>query len=411
MQKLFLLILLLTFSLSQVQAGFFSDLFDRADESKDKQFQEVEEEVMDADAYIEPRYQEEKVFSDENFEEFEEDTSTIKSKSIFLSYLKQPKKVYINQHFSVEIKAVLTGSNLKSIGTEFVGGKDFKVLNPNAPWVESAEKSHTNTYHIKLTSAKSSLPHFRIVTTNKRGESSSETLKSYPQKLVGLKKSEFFSNVLASDFNLISHHEKEYDDKSNIILMEINASKSNLEDFHLPFAIREGIDSIHEQNNKQNIFYFVIVPNYQKVLKFKYFNLQTNKFNRISFPIMISDSSVSTQTGLNPQKSKIFLYKVIALLSFALLFLLLFMKYKKSYLLFLALFIAVYTIVTKLITNNLTLPKDIMIRILPTENSTIFFKTAQTMEVKVLSKKNGYIKVLLPNTKIGWIKDVDLSKN
>ena len=408
MRKLFFGIALLALTFSQAKAGFFSDLFERADESQETQFQE---EVLNEDIYSEPLYQEEKVFSDEDFEELEEDTTHIKSKSIFLSYLKQPKKVYINQHFSIELKAIVTDENLQSIGTEFIGGKDFKVLNPNSPWVENAAKSHTNTYHIKLISQKSSLPSFKIVTTNARGKSNSETLKSYPLKLIALKQSEFFSNILATNFHLISHHEKKYDDKSNIVLLEINASESNLEDFHLPFAIREGIDSIQEAKTSQNIFYFAIVPNYQKELKFNYFNLNSNKFNRISFPIMISDSSISTQTDLNPQKSRFFLYKVIALLSFGLLFLLLYFIYRKNYLLYIALFIAIYTMFTKLITNNLTLPSDIMIRILPTENSTIFFKTSQAMEVKVLHKKDGYIKVLLPNTKIGWIKDVDLSKN
>lgn len=415
MKKFFGFFLFLTLLFTQAEAGFFSDLFEVVDEKKEKQFKEVEEEVFSADEYYntapEPIFSEEKVFSDDSFEEIVEETSFIESKNIFLSYLQNPKKVYVNQHFTIEIKAVLTSENIKSIATNFIGGKDYKILNVDSAWKQVGDKSYTNAYTIKLTSLNATLPNIKVSSTNTKDRKSSETLSAYAQKLVALKENELFSNVLAEGFNLLSHNEKKYDDKSNIVLLEINASHANLEDFHLPFALREGIDSLVKSENGQNIYYFAILPNYQKELKFKYFNLSTNKFNRISFPILISDSSISTQTDLNPQKSKYFFYKVIGLLSLALLFLLLYIKYKKGYLLFLALILSIYTIYTKLLSNNLTLEKDIIIRILPTHNSTVFFKTAQAMEVKVLHKKNGYTKVLLPNTKIGWIKDADLSKN
>ena len=415
MKKLFHFILFLTLLLSHAEAGFFSDLFEVDDEKKEKQFKEVEEEVISADDYYnssqEPEFMEEKVFSEDSFDEIEEDTSFIESKNIFLSYLQKPKKVYVNQHFTIMIKAVLTSENIKSISSTFVGGKDYKILNEDAPWKQIGDKSYSTSYTIKLSSLKASLPHIKVTSINTKGKKSHEILKAYAQKLIALKESALFSNVLANNFTLISHNEKKYDDKSNIILLEINATHANLEDFILPFATRQGIDSLVKTDGGQNIYYFAILPNYQKELKFKYFNLSSNKFNRISFPIVVSDNSISTQTDLNPQKSKYFFYKVIVLLSLALLFLLLYIKYKKGYLLFLALILSIYTIYTKLLSNNLTLKKDVIIRILPTENSTIFFKTAQDMEVKVLLKKNAYTKILLPNTKIGWIKDADLSKN
>ncbi len=415
MKKIFHFILFLTLLLSHAEAGFFSDLFDVADEKKEKQFKEVEEEVISADDYYnsseEPQFIEEKVFADDSVGEIEEDTSFIASKNIFLSYLEKPKKVYVNQHFVIKIKAVLTSKNIKSISSTFVGGNSYQVINKESPWKQIGDKSYSNAYTIKLTSLKSTLPNIKVTSTSKSGKKSTELLHAYPQKLIALKENTLFSRVLSDTFTLISHHEKKYDDKSNIILLEINATHSNLEDFMLPLASRQGIDSLVKNAYTQSIYYFAIVPNYQKELKFKYFNLSSNKFNRISFPIVISDSSISTQTNLNPQKSKYFFYKVIALLSLALLFLLLYIKYKKGYLLFLALILSIYTIYTKFLTNNLTLKKDMIIRILPTKNSTIFFKTAQELEVTVLLKKNGYTKILLPNTKIGWIKDADLSKN
>jgi len=416
MKQLLSLTLLLMLFLSQAEANFFSDLFDGVDEKKEKQFEAVEEEVISADEYFdtsdEPSFTgDEKVFSDNATQDSEEDDSFIKSKNIFLSYLSNPKRVYVNQHFTIEVKAVLTEENLQSISTKFSKGKGYKVLNPHARWKKNAEKSYSNRYTIKLLTAKSKLPDIIVSATNGAGDISQETLKSYAQRVTVLKENNLFSNILAKEFTLLSHHEKKYDEKSNIVVLEINASASNLEDFHLPFASREGIDSITEQGDSQSIYYFATIPNYQKEFKFKYFNLNTNKFIRISFPVVVSDTSVSTQTGLNPHKSKYFFYKVLALLSLSLVLLLLYIRYKKGYLLFLALILAIYTIYSKLITNNLTVPKGVAIQILPTHNSSVFFKTNQAMDVKVLLKKNGFTKVLLPNTKIGWIKDDDLSKN
>ncbi len=413
MKKLLFSSLLLLFFLSHAEANFFTDLFNMADEKKDTQFKEVEEEGSTIEEYydsaIEPQATQEKVFSDDmGSDKTEEDLSFIKSKNIFLSYTKAPKKVYINQHFIITIKAIITAPDIKSIATRFLGGNAYQILNPNAQWKKIGDKSYQNSYILKFTSAKSSLPNIRVSARSARGEKSSEILQAYAQKRIALKKSDYFCLVLAKDFTLLSHHEKQYDDKHTIISLEINATEANLEDFTLPFALRQGIDTIKQKHNTTYIYYFAILPSYQKELKFKYFNLNSNKFNRISFPIVVSDNSISTQTNLNPQKSKYFFYKVIALLSLALLFILLYTKYKKGYLLFFAMVIAIYTIYTKLISNNLTLHKDMLIRILPTQNSTIFLKTASDMEVKVLLKKNGYTKVLLPNTKIGWIKDDDL---
>ena len=126
----FFLFLVLTFT--QAEANFLSDLFEVIDEKKENQFKEVEEEVFTADDYYnssqEPIYSEEKVFSDDSFEEAVEETSFIESKNIFLSYLQNPKKVYVNEHFTIEIKAVLTSENIESIATNFMGGKSIKSL-------------------------------------------------------------------------------------------------------------------------------------------------------------------------------------------------------------------------------------------------------------------------------------------
>ena len=50
--------------------------------------------------------------------------------------------------------------------------------------------------------------------------------------------------------------------------------------------------------------------------------------------------------------------------------------------------------------------------ILPTKNSTIFFKVDSNQHVEILQRKNGFIKVLgLDNDFIGWIKEDSFGTN
>jgi len=410
MTRFWLLVSLLLFAV-EVQAGFFGDAFESSGIEITSEPIAQEPDLDDSDFTL-PVQKEKMVFSQEEETETEdENTRFVSSQSLFLSTVNSPKKVYLNQHFTLRIKAVATGREVHQIRSQFLDGKDYKIYNPKSPWKKVGDNSYLNQYEIKLLSKTAQMPAIKVFVEDKRGAVISEVLEPVALSLIALKKSEVFSGVVASALNIHSHHAKKYDDNSNIVLLEINATNANLEDFHLPFAIREGIDSLKNANHQQSIYYFATLPNYQKTLKIKYFNSQTNRFNILTLPILVTDSSVSTQTNLNPQKSKYFFYKLVLLFALMFILVLAYFKYKKSYLLIFAMLIALYTMYTKLLTHTLVIPKGIMIRILPTESSTIFLKTAQKTEAQLLLKKSGYSKVLLPSKQIGWIKDVDISKN
>jgi uncharacterized protein YgiM (DUF1202 family) len=56
--------------------------------------------------------------------------------------------------------------------------------------------------------------------------------------------------------------------------------------------------------------------------------------------------------------------------------------------------------------------KDSFVYILPTKNSTIFFKLQNNQSVEILDKKNGFVKVLILDSNfIGWIKEENLGTN
>ncbi len=392
----------------------------------------VEEETISADEYLDSSSEDEKIFEDasaddndnnvdvveekaisddEDFssETFDQESDPfIKERNILLSFAKKPDKVYLLQHFKVDIKALIPQTNIKAIATDFIGGKDFKVLNRDSQWIKTGENSYENSFYFKLLTPAAKLPNIKVTNQTQNGGVRSEILKPFAPKIVKLREDELFCKVIAKNLEVLHHQERKYDENANIVVLEINATLGNLEDFHIPVALREGIDQLKENLTKQKIFYFAIVPNVKKRFKFKYFNLSRNRYEVISFDIKPIDTKISTHTELNPQKNKYILYKVVFLIAMALLFVLLFIKYRKYYLLFIALlFIALLSFVQMPITKA-KLPAGSALRILPMSNSTVFFRTKIPLEVDILLKKEKYTKVLLPNKKIGWVNNEDI---
>jgi hypothetical protein len=439
LNRLFVYLLFSTLFITTLQASFFGDLFGEKEQATPTVTQEeprilIEEDVSidqqmdradqsdnkvefaDENIYIESDIGESssvkefedspKAFDEQEeitFEEELENDIYVESKTIFLSYVDQPKKIYLSQHIRVKVKAIVTNPRLNTLTTQFLNSKNVEILNPNRAWKKVSGEVYQNSFIYKIFSTGAKLPDI-MVTASQNSRSKSEKLKSFQPDIVALYEDAEFCRVLSHDFTIVSHTEKKYDEKSNIVVMEISANSANLEDFHIPYAIKDGIDKIYKNENGRSIYYFAIVPKELKKFKFKYFDLVSNKYNIVTFPIELVDSSISTQTDLNPQKNKYILYRAIAIFILGLIVLIFYFKSKNLFLLFLALVIFLYLIYSQVPISKATLNKGVELKILPTENSTIFYKVQEEVKADILLKKDGYIKVLLPNKKIGWIK-------
>jgi len=458
--RTFFLALTLLLLHSQLDAGIFDSLFGTSEKKSDVVVEEsdelspqneeeiispsdqeqiiadekviVEEEVISADEYMDssdenqdaifedqavapepPAYQEESAVAEEDITDIaptapEENDPFIKVRNILLSYVKKPEKIYLLQHFPITIKAIIPQTNVTAIQTEFVGGKSFRVLNPDTPWVKTGENSYENTFYLKLLNKDAKLPNIKVTNQTANGTVKSELLKAFRTKIISLREDELFSRVIADNLQVMHHQERPYDESANIVVMEINATNGNLEDFHIPFASREGIDQIQNKGLYQKIYFFAIVSNVKKHFKFKYFNPQKNRFEIVSFAIKPIDTSISTHTELNPQKNKYILYKVIFLVVMALIFVGLFIFYRKYYFLLGALVFIGLLAYVQIPIRKVQVPSGTALRILPMPSSTVFFRTDKPTEVDILLKKKQYTKVLLPNKKIGWIKNEDI---
>lgn len=331
-------------------------------------------------------------------------TPAIKENIIFLSYEKKPQRVYVNQIFKIKIKAVIATNDFDNIVTSFQDGTYTKVLNPKNSWKWFNDNIYFIEYYLKVTSPTAKLPGINISVYKSSKLLVSKTLKPFTPEVIKLKQNETFSGVIAKNLRVIKSKTTKFDKKTNILVMEIEALQGNLRDFNVQSTIKNGIDSFKESLPYSKIFYFAILPNTQKEFQFSYFNTDKNKFESFIIPLEVVSEDTSTQLELNPKESKISMYKNIILTGIAFLSLIIFFFRRKMVYIIIFLGIAIYLFIFYNPFDSIIVPKNTKIRILPTYNSTIFYITDRKIVAEKLNTTKEYIKILLPNGKIGWIK-------
>ncbi|NPA73525.1 MAG: hypothetical protein GXO12_02325 [Epsilonproteobacteria bacterium] len=331
-------------------------------------------------------------------------TQNIRQNLIYATYANKPERVYVKQIFKVEVKLIVAIKRFDKISTKFIRGYKVDVLNPKSPWQKRGDSVYFNTFYYKVNSEKSRFPKIYIKILKKGRVLSAYTLGPIDTKIVKLQKSNLFSGVIAQNLKVEKAKTTKYDDKSNILVMEITGKLANLKDFNLSGVIKNHIDSYSVNLPDMKIFYFAILPKKRKFFEFTYFDTTQNSFKKFSIPVKVKSEDTSTQLELNPKDSKLTLYKNIALAVAAFISLVLFIIRKKIVYLLIIIASVAYLLLFYNPFDTIIISKDTKIRILPTYNSTVFYITDHQMSVEKLNEIDGYIKVKLPNGKIGWIK-------
>ena len=335
------------------------------------------------------------------------------AKNLYLSYKKIPTNVYKNQKFEVTVKALITTTNFDNLTTSFFNHSNIAILNPNSQWKKISYDVYENTFYFKVKNSNFRLPDIEVKLLNENSIIDTSQLSTTPIRYSDIGKGdERYSNVIADKILLKAYKTKQYNNNEALTIIDIDGINSNLEDFKLKNIAEQGVSAIKELDATQNLVYYFVTPIYQKNLIFTYYNSATKSFKDIKVPLILQNELVSTQTDLNPNDSTFEKYKKIAaLVLFGMLFLLTLWKRKKILIFF--------TIISFMIALFYNLPnakgvvkKDSFVYILPTKNSTIFFKIENDQKVEILEKKNGFIKILgLENGFIGWIKEESFGTN
>jgi hypothetical protein len=315
-----------------------------------------------------------------------------------------PKKVYENQLFPVTIIGI-EKKNSQIPSFHFSSHTQSKALFEKPLVIHNGNDSFY-TFYFQARKKDIHIPSIRIDDASQHIELPSQTI--HIQKL---QKTKDFSHVLAADLKIKNSQVSNYDEKNHIVTLSIEAYEANLQDMKLYDSNESGVDSLYRNFSKVTGDFYVVVPQNQKELKFTYFNTIKQQFITKKIPILLEDSSISTQSELNPKEDNFEKLKKYTLMILSAFFLLMFL-FKRDFFYLVFGVISVITLLTLYIPHKkICVSQGAPLYILPTATSTISTKIDAKLDTLLLGERKGYKKVEYKKGIVGWIKNEDLCQN
>ncbi|GAA7172556.1 SH3 domain-containing protein [Helicobacter pylori] len=346
----------------------------------------------------------------ENANESEE----IKAKVV---YVKIPRledlennPVYIGQTIGVTYDLLLFDAEfLEAKIKDELDKTQIELLSKMPKWKKVEKELFRATYYYKIKGIKASIPPLEVSAfSNKDKYIDYSIAPKVTLQVTDLSKNPRYANVMAKDLQVLQYKTKDYDDKNNILVVELAFKEANWEDFHIKEALKQGFDnaSLNQIKAKEgSVFYYCVLPKTIQNLSFDYFSLSNRQFKTLSFSTIPTQDNTGIQSDLIP-KNNFLVFSNVALLALCVFFLVLFFIFGHK-LIFLGLGILCLGFV---LYNLLFTQKSALllahqkIRILPTQNSTILGLSKNEMPIKILGSHDDYYKILTPHEQIGWVK-------
>ncbi len=330
-------------------------------------------------------------------------TTLLSAQSEFI-YSYMPKKVYENQLFAVTIIAA-GGAGTGKPQFTFDSSSNIQPLFKKPLTVQNADDSFY-TFYFKATDVDIRIP--RLFISSESGEGSLEPNTIF---IKTLKKREDFSNVLAADMKIKNSQVSNYDEKSHIVTLSIEAFEANLEDMKLNKVQESGVETLKRDNAKVEAEFYVVLPVEEKLLKFTYFNTIKKQYVFLEVPVVVVDASVTTQSDLNPKEDSFEKLKKYTLMFLVAFFLIMFLLKRDFFYLVFGV-ISFITLLTLYIPHEkICVKQGASLYILPTQTSTVSTKIDQKLDTMLLGDREGFKKVEYKEGIIGWIKNEDLCDN
>lgn len=224
-----------------------------------------------------------------------------------------------------------------------------------------------------------------------------------------LKFNKDYSQLVASNLKITNLKCTEYDETSTICGMDAKAENTNFNNFSLKNVKSQSITNVGKDYENAKCSIALIFPNNLKSFSFSYFDPIQNDFIEYSNNIVVESEEISTQTDLNPITKEINFYLQIGSLILAVICLIVVVIFKRFFsLIAIALVFIAFAFIDGGEFSNAKLKAGANVRILPTNNSTIFYKNTSLKEVKVLTKKDDFVKIALDEDTSGWVKNEDI---
>jgi len=315
-----------------------------------------------------------------------------------------PKKVYENQLFPVTV--IDTREEKSTPRYEFEVSSEVRPISEK-PLVIRNGNDNFYTFYYKAHKNEITLPRIYINSDDKI-----TILEQHTIPVVKLEKPPGdFCGVLAADMKIRSHQVSHYDEKNYLVTLSLEAYEANLEDIFLPGAAESGIEELQRHGAKVKAEFYVVVPTTQKVLHFSYYNTIKQQYISLKVPVELIDSTVVTQSDLNPKEDsfdKLKKYTFMALVGF---FFLMFLVYRDIFYLVLGT-VSLITLLTFYTPKaKICVKQGAPLYILPTENSSVSTKIERQLNTVLLGERLDYKKIEYQKGIVGWIKNEDLCEN
>ncbi len=285
----------------------------------------------------------------------------------------------------------------------------IELLSKMPKWKKVEKELFRATYYYKIKGVKAIIPSLEVSAfSNKDKYIDHSIAPKVALQVTDLSKNPRYANVMAKDLQVLQYKTKDYDDKNNILVMEIAFKEATWEDFHIKEALKQGFDnaSLNQIKAKEgSVFYYCVLPKTLQNLSFDYFSLSNRQFKTLSFSTIPTQDTTGIQSDLIP-KNNFLVFSNVALLALCVFFLVLFFIFGRK-LIFLGLgilclgFVLYHLLFTQ---KSALLLAHKKIRILPTQNSTILGLSKNEMPIKILGSHDDYYKILTPHEQIGWVK-------
>ncbi|WP_367747983.1 SH3 domain-containing protein [Helicobacter pylori] len=318
--------------------------------------------------------------------------------------------VYIGQIIGVTYDLLLFDAEfLEAKIKDELDKTQIELLSKMPKWKKVEKELFRATYYYKIKGVKASIPPLEVSAfSNKDKYIDHSIAPKVTLQVTDLSKNPRYANVMAKDLQVVQYKTKDYDDKNNILVVELAFKEANWEDFHVKEAIKQGFDnaSLNQIKAKEgSVFYYCVLPKTLQNLSFDYFSLSNRQFKTLSFSAIPTQDTTGIQSDLIP-KNNFLVFSNVALLALCVFFLALFFIFGRK-LIFLGLgilclgFVLYHLLFTQ---KSAILLAHKKIRILPTQNSTILGLSKNEMPIKILGSHDDYYKILTPHEQIGWVK-------
>lgn len=336
-------------------------------------------------------------------------SATASSKSgLTLEFTDLPTRPYVGEIIPITVK--LTPSDLAAGNIEYTLQNEEGIrIFSDTPRRKVKDDGVYDTFYFLVQSANVRLPDITATITSSGAVS--EALIGSTLSGTTLSPPSSFANVLAERFDIVNYKTTAYNNESNVVIFTVKASRCNISDFNVPNAIKQGFESKITNVGESQMTYYVIIPNDVQNLNFSYFNLQKQRYESLTIPIIVDDDTVSTQSDLSPTDARHTELKVGAAVVAVLVLAGMFYWRRQKWYLYASILPMFYIVVAILPNQDVCVKKDAPIYLLPIKNGTIFEMTLQEEHLEAEKEVGEFIKVHLTNEKVGWVNKRDLCSN